>query len=112
MTELLKEFDVTKDNHTFEERLMSRFERTTDGCWRWVGTMTWGGYGQISRHGRNTTAHRAMWEHLVGTIPSGMVIDHLCLNRACVNPRHMEIVTYSENNRRRFQVREPLRTAA
>lgn len=94
---------------TFAERLLSRYEVTPDGCWRWTGTLTHGGYGQIARHGRNVTAHRAMWEHLRGPIPEGLVIDHLCLNRRCVNPDHLEVVTYSVNNFRRFQRRTPLK---
>lgn len=88
---------------SFTDRLMSRFTRDAEsGCWLWSGTLTWGGYGQISRHGTNVVAHRAMWEHLRGPIPEGLVIDHVCNTRSCVNPEHMEIVTYSENNFRRF----------
>ena len=95
---------------TFSERLTARYTKEPrTGCWLWNGTLTWGGYGQISRNGRNTTAHRAMWKHLRGPIPPGMTIDHLCLTRRCVNPAHLEVVTYSENNYRRFQSREPLR---
>lgn len=97
---------------TFEQRLLGRYQiEETTGCWLWVGTLTWGGYGQIARHGRNVTAHRAMWEYHHGeTIPKGMTIDHLCLNRRCVNPEHVEVVTYSQNNLRRFQQRTPLTT--
>ena len=102
---------MPQDSPRFEDRLMSRYRIAPNGCWQWTGTLTWGGYGQISRNRRNTTAHRAMWEHMVGPIPDGMVIDHLCLNRQCVNPEHMEVVTYSENNRRRFLDRTP-RTGA
>jgi hypothetical protein len=69
------------------------------------------GYGQISRHGVNQPAHRAMWEHERGPIEGKLTIDHLCLNRRCVNPEHMELVTYSVNNYRRFRKREPLRTS-
>ena len=98
---------------TYEERLLSRFLVEPDtGCWQWTGTMMPCGYGQISRHGRNQPAHRAMWEHRHGAVVGKLTIDHLCLNRRCVNPDHMELVTYGENNRRRFQKREPLRTAA
>lgn len=93
---------MAKATATFEQRLMSRYEVEPSGCWRWLGTRTWGGYGQIGRHGTNVTAHRAMWEHLRSPIPKGLVIDHLCCNRACVNPDHMEVVTYSVNNSRRF----------
>ena len=97
---------------TFTERLLSRFAIDDGtGCWNWTGTLTWGGYGQIARHGVNVTAHRAMWEHLKEPIPRGLVIDHLCLNRRCVNPAHMEVVTYSENNRRRFIDRQPATSA-
>lgn len=102
-----------RDNRPFEQRLLSRYAiDPTTGCWVWQGTLTWGGYGQINRRGRNVTAHRAMWEHFRGPIAGRMVIDHLCLNRRCVNPAHLDLVTYSENNRRRFTTREPLRTPA
>ena len=100
-----------RDGASFEERLTSRYEVDPEtGCWVWTSTLTWGGYGQISRHGRNVTAHRAMWEHVHGRIEAGMTIDHLCLNRRCVNPDHAEVVTYAVNNQRRFEQREPLRT--
>jgi hypothetical protein len=101
-----------RDDRPFEQRLMSRFEVDANSCWVWQGTLTWGGYGQISRQGRNVIAHRAVWEHERGPIAPGMTIDHLCLNRACVNPDHLEVVTYSENNRRRFLKRSPVYGAA
>ena len=99
------------DRRSFEERLVSRYEVDADtGCWLWTGTLTWGGYGQIGGRGTNFAAHRAMWEHLRGPIPKGMALDHLCLTRRRVNPEHLEVVTYSENNYRRFQCREALRS--
>lgn len=99
---------------SYEQRLLSRFETDEQtGCWTWTGTrMITAGYGQIGRNGDNLPAHRAMWEHFKGPIPEGLVIDHLCLNRLCVNPDHLEVVTYSVNNERRFLDRVPHLTLA
>ena len=68
-----------------------------DGCWEWDGSRNAGGYGQLSVDGRNRMAHRVVYELLVGPIPDGMQIDHLCKTRQCVNPGHMEVVTCREN---------------
>jgi len=58
------------------------------------------GYGQIYLSGDRKMAHRATYEYLVGEIPEGLHIDHLCGVRLCVNPDHLEPVTVLENNRR------------
>lgn len=70
---------------------------TGPGCWAWIGSRATGGYGSIWRDGRNVHAHRAVYELLVGPIPDGLHIDHLCRNRNCVNPDHLEPVTLVEN---------------
>lgn len=67
-------------------------------CWEWLGAKRPNGYGVFGTQGKNEGAHRFAWENLVGKIPDGLVIDHLCKNRGCVNPDHLEPVTYSENN--------------
>ena len=66
-------------------------------CWRWGASLNDGGYGQIMIGNRPLRAHRVAWELLRGDIPTGLVIDHLCRNRACVNPWHMEPVTNEVN---------------
>ena len=66
----------------------------TDGCWEWIGAKTSGGYGSLWP---GFKVHRLAYELLVGSVPDGLVLDHLCRNRACVNPAHMEPVTACEN---------------
>lgn len=68
-------------------------------CWMWTGGLLHG-YGRISLDGVRLLAHRAAYEHFVGTIPLGLEIDHLCRQPSCVNPRHLEAVTAKENVRR------------
>lgn len=69
-------------------------------CWVWTGKKLKGGYGSIKWEGRTRVAHRVVYELLVGQIPEGLTIDHLCRNPACLNPAHMEPVTQRENNAR------------
>lgn len=71
-------------------------------CWIWTGNVhPTTGYGHFVRKGvRTPLAHRASYELLVGPIPTGLQIDHLCMVKACVNPAHLEPVTPAENTRR------------
>lgn len=66
------------------------------GCWEWLAFLT-KGYGQIWWDGRLQAAHRVVYELLVGPIPEGMTLDHLCRVRHCVNPTHCEPVTNRDN---------------
>lgn len=70
------------------------------GCWVWTGRLNRNGYGRAWWKGREPVAHRAVWEAILGTIPTGTVLDHLCRNRACCNPKHLEPVTVRENTLR------------
>lgn len=67
-----------------------------DGCWIYTGSKS-EGYGRIRYEGRNVPAHRLSYEFIVGEIPEGLMLDHLCRNRACINPDHLEPVTNKEN---------------
>ena len=74
-----------------------------DDCWLWTDRPDPGGYGRIKmegRKGRLVQAHRFVYEMLVGPIPEGLQLDHLCRVRNCVRPDHLEPVTGAENQRR------------
>ena len=85
------------------DRLMSKINKT-ESCWIWTGQQTYNGYGFFGQriNGKVTghMAHRIVYETLVGKISDGLTIDHLCMNRLCVNPEHLEPVTIGENIRR------------
>lgn len=83
------------------QRFMARvIPEPNSGCWLWAGSIKPLGYGSWGHGGRMYQAHRFAYEAMVGPIPEGMHIDHLCRVRCCVNPKHLEPVTPRENVRR------------
>lgn len=66
-------------------------------CWEWQGEINRNGYGRVWVEGKRLMAHRAIYTLIVGPIPEGLVLDHLCSNRRCCNPAHLEPVTHREN---------------
>lgn len=84
---------------TWEARFWAKIEKT-DTCWLWSAGKESNGYGIMRIDNRNRSVHRLSYELLVGEIPEGLVIDHLCRVRHCVNPDHLEAVTRQENTKR------------
>ncbi len=81
-----------------------RYEVDANGCWNWTGSVDRYGYGAVffktRRRKRQTGAHKASWIAHRGPVPVHLQLDHLCRNRRCVNPWHLEMVTSGENTRR------------
>jgi len=82
---------------TLPDRFWAKVDLAAEGgCWAWTAR-TSNGYGKYAMRVRGKVtdyrAHRLAYQALVGPIPEGFQIDHLCRNRACVNPNHLEIVT-------------------
>lgn len=77
-----------------------------DGCWIWQGALLNSGYGLFTDEtGKAVTAHRWSYRHFKGQIPAGLVIDHICRNPACVNPRHLQAISQSDNIKRSLLVK-------
>lgn len=95
------------DNHFTTEQVEPRFLKkvtiTAQGCWQYGGTLGGGGYAQGRVNGKTTYLHRHYYEVYRGEIPTvnedgvRLVLDHLCRNRACFNPGHLEVVTFKTN---------------
>jgi hypothetical protein len=91
--------DFTPD--LFGEGILKKFESkyviTAAGCWEWQGKLSKFGYGNFYIRGKTFRAHRYSYSAFVEPVPSDLVVDHLCKNKCCVNPSHLESVTQYEN---------------
>lgn len=97
---------------TAAERFWAKVSKgPDDGCWRWTGATLRNGYGYFrGEQGRSVLAHRWAYEDAFGPMPSGLVTDHLCRNRSCVRPAHLEAVTQRENVLRGLNIGRPRRS--
>lgn len=88
-----------------EIRFREKYEVVGSGCWLWRAKLNASGYGTFGiTEGNTVLAHRFAYELLIGPIPQGLQLDHLCRVRACCNPAHLEPVTNFENLHRGFSI--------
>ena len=85
-----------------ETRFWSHVDKSGigQGCWNWKGPKSGIGYGGFNIYGKKFRAHRFSYELVKGNIPEGLELDHLCRNKLCVNPSHLEAVTQRINQLR------------
>lgn len=87
-------------------KIMSRvYIDPISGCWLWLGPDSGdgkgGGYGRVSINGTTCAVHLVVYTHFYGFIPGRKQVDHICNNRRCCNPLHLELVSHKENQKRR-----------
>lgn len=95
--------DLSGEGKPILDRLMDKVT-IGDGCWEWQASLDRKGYGRLRYRKRGWQAHRFLYELLVGPIPDGLELDHLCRNPRCVKPAHLEPVTRQVNQLRGFSV--------
>jgi hypothetical protein len=96
-------WETRRSNPEAQQKLYARFDAKVEQgfpCWRWKAAVSDTGYGSIGVEGKTCYAHRIAYERYKGSIPPGFDIDHLCRNRWCVNPDHLEAVPRTINLRR------------
>ena len=95
-----REVNGRKNLDNVRERILAGVKVAEGDCWVWQRGRYTNGYGQIRVGGKTRQTHRVAYEIWKGPIPTGLVLDHLCVNRPCCNPEHLEAVTYAVNNQR------------
>ena len=95
----MNEWDGVK--HLLPKRVVEKIRLVSgplpEPCWEWTGARDADGYGRVGAGYQNRKASRLVYEALCGTIPESLELDHLCQNRPCVNPSHLEPVKHEVN---------------
>ncbi len=84
---------------------MRKKEKRKTDCWIWPYAVNGNGYGHLGKNKKIIEAHKFMYEQIVGDIPANCELDHICTNKLCVNPSHLEPVSHAENCRRGKQTK-------
>lgn len=90
---------------------LDRAVETLSGCWLWQGPKV-KGYGVMRRNGRSYVTHRWVYEQFIADIPDGLELDHLCRQRDCINPWHLDPVTSSVNTQRAWDAKRGVDSCA
>lgn len=88
--------------------MQTKIAVTPEGCWAWTAATARNGYGQIAWGGQTRSSHRVAYFLLVGPVPFGLDLDHLCRNKLCCNPAHLEPVTRREHAKRSLSATSPI----
>ncbi len=82
------------------DRFWCKVSISDSGCWQWLDLQNYAGYGRFWFNGKMLRAHKFSYNLFIGEVPEGLELDHLCRNRLCVNPEHLEAVAHQANSSR------------
>lgn len=96
-------------DNTAREKFWAKVDKSRGGCWEWLGYRSSNGYGKFCFNDKAFQAHRVSMV-IAGKSLEGGEVDHLCMNKGCVNPRHLEVVSHRENTNRAIGLKEYCRS--
>lgn len=88
---------VMNDLYLYAKRIFNKYKILESGCWEWQKGKTKAGYGQVTLSGKRQYAHRVMYVLFYGEIEIGKIVDHICNNPSCINPKHLQAISQLDN---------------